>query len=158
MEAQFITQNSREYIGDKDYPPRYVSVVFGNPRSEECAGFGICRMDEDWDIPGQMPPPRPKPPKDISACLSGCCRGVAVVKRQETAEGDITLSFGFLKSALTPTAINKYFNGAHFRVGSDILLPKTLTAAFDLDPSVLKVGLYQIVETNDYFQIQLPIN
>ena len=155
MKSQFTTQNDIAFIGDKTYPPRYVSLVLGNPRSEECAGFGICRFDEDWPLPGQMPPP--KPPKDINNCLSGCCHAVAVVKREETAEGDVMLTFGFLKSDLTPQATKKYFGTTHFRVGSDILLPKTLTTAFDLDPSVFGAGLYPISETDTYFQIRLPM-
>lgn len=51
MVAQASAQTSRESIGDKDYPPRYVSVVFGNPRSEECAGYGICKMEDDSPVP-----------------------------------------------------------------------------------------------------------
>ena len=168
MESQFIIQNSRAFIGDKTYPPRYVSLVLGNPRSEECAGFGICRFDEEWPLPGQMPPPpeptpspkppKPKRPKDISGCLSNCCSGVAMIERLDTKEGKISLSFSFLKSELTPEAVKKHFGATHFRVGSDLLLPTKLTKAFDLDPSVFSAGLYQIVETSNYFQIQLPIS
>lgn len=172
MENQYTTQhNATAFIGDKDYPTRYVSVVFGNPRSEECAGFGICRMDEDWDVPGQMPmpmpppppkpskpPKQPKPPKGINDCQSVCCSGVAMIERLDTPEGKISLSFSFLKSALTPQAIKKHFGTTHFRVGSPILLPPKLTKAFDLAPSVFSAGLYEIIETNNYFQIRLPIN
>ena len=165
MESQLIAQQNAVFIGDKDYPTRYVSIIFGNPRSEECAGFGICRMDEDWPLPSQVPPPPPKPtkpktkpPKDINNCLSGCCSGVAMVERTETKEGKVSLSFSFLKSALKPETIKKHFSATHFRVGSDILLPTTLTKAFDIGPSVFEAGLYPIAETNSYFQIRLPIN
>ena len=166
MESQFITQHNIAYIGDKKYPTRYVSVVFGNPRSEECAGFGLCRMDEDWPLPGQMPPPpkpskppkQPKPPKGVSDCKSSCCSGVARVERLDMKEGKVSLSFSFLKNELTPEAVKKHFGTTHFRVGSDLLLPITLTKTFDVAPSVFSAGLYQIVETSNYFQIQLPIN
>jgi hypothetical protein len=167
MENQYITQSTAVFIGDKTYPPRYVSLVLGNPRSEECAGFGICRFDEEWPLPGQMPPPpepppspkpsKPKRPKNVSSCLSGCCSGVAMIERFATQAGKISLSFSFLKSDLTPEAIKKHFSATHFRVGSAVLLPTTLTKAFDMAPSVFEAGLYQITETKDYFQIQLPI-
>ena len=166
MEGQFSIQHNAAFIGDKDYPTRYVSVVFGNPRSEECAGFGICRMDEDWPLPRQMPPPPPpkptkpktKPPKGINDCKSSCCSGVAMVERLDTREGKTSLSFSFLKSELSPEAVKKHFGTTHFRVGSDLLLPTKWEKAFDIGPSVFSAGLYQIVETNNYFQIQLPIN
>ena len=166
MESQLIAQQDAAFIGDKDYPTRYVSVVLGNPRSEECAGFGICRMDEDWPLPGQMPPPPPpkptkprtKPPKDVSGCESGCCSGVAMIERSDTGEGKTSLSFSFLKSELSPEAVKKHFGTTHFRVGSDLLLPTRLEKAFDIGPSVFSAGLYQIVETTNYFQIQLPVN
>ena len=164
IKNQYTTQsNAIAFIGDKTYPPRYMSLVLGNPRSEECAGFGICRMDEEWPLPGQMPPPPPKPtkpkrPKDVSDCKSGCCSGVAMVERLDTKDGKVSLSFSFLKSELTSEAIKKHFGTTHFRVGSDLLLPTKLTKAFDMAPSVFSAGLYQIVETNNYFQIQLRIN
>lgn len=107
MESQFITQQGAAFIGDSKYPTRHVSVVFGNPRSEECAGFGLCRLDEDWPLPGQMPPPpppkpskppkQPKPSKGISDCKSSCCSGVAMIERSETKEGKISLSFSFFE-------------------------------------------------------------
>lgn len=80
------------------------------------------------------------------------------VERIKTTEGEVYLAFNFLKSDLTPAAIKKHFNATHFRMGSDILLPTTLTKAFDWDPSVFEAGLYQIVETKTYFQIQLHVN
>lgn len=163
MTAHYSIQNTVAFIGDKQYPPRYVSLVLGNPRSEECAGFGICRLDEDWPLPGQMPPPPPKPtkpkrPKDVSSCGSNCCSGVALIERLDTEAGKVSLSFSFLKSALTSQAVKKHFGTTHFIVGNDLLLPTRLTEAFDIDPSVLSAGLYEIVETKSYFTIQLPIN
>jgi hypothetical protein len=149
MVAQILTQQSSQ---TKNYPTRIVSVVFGNPRSEECAGYGICRLDEDWPIPGQTTP-LPKPPKDINDCLSGCCRGVATVERWAIKEGKISLSFRFLKSDLTSETVKKYFGETHFRIGSALYLPNSLTAAYDMPPSVLAAGLHPIVETPTHFQI-----
>lgn len=150
MVAQASAQTSRESIGDKDYPPRYVSVVFGNPRSEECAGYGICKMEDDSPVP--------PPQKAITGSLSRCYRGVGIVERLETMEGHVSLSFSFLKGSLTPETVKKHFNATHFRVGNTISLPPTLTKAFDLAPSVFEAGLYQIAETKTYFQIRLQIN
>jgi hypothetical protein len=79
---------------------------------------------------------------------------VATVDRLETKEGKISLSFRFLKSDLKPEAAKKHFGTTHFRVGSSIALPTTLTKAFDMPPSVLKAGLYKISATNTYFEIQ----
>jgi hypothetical protein len=158
MTAQHSVQNTTAFIGNKKYPPRYVSVVLGNPRSEECAGFGLCRLDEDWPLPGQTPPPpKPKPVKSLINCQSNYCRGIASVERVKNEDERTSLSFSFLKSELTPEAVKKYFGTTHFIVGNDLALPRFLTDAFDVDSSVLKAGLYQIIETNDYFQIQIQV-
>jgi hypothetical protein len=143
MEAQLLTQQSSQ---GKEYPIRYVGVVFGNPRSEECAGFGICKMEDEGPFP-------PIPPQK-RAVFTGCPRYQATVERVEATDGTIYLSFSVLKKALAADIVTKYFSETHFIVGSALHLPNSLTKAFDMaDPSVLKAGLYAIIDKKTYFQI-----
>jgi hypothetical protein len=144
MAAQVQNQQNRS----KDYPTRIVSVVFGNPRSPECAGYGLCKLDED----GDMPPP--KPPKQ--AVFTGCPRHKATVTKVVTTDGKIHLLFGFDKSSLSEDILTKYFGTKQFVIASNALhLPASLTAAFDMNPAVLVEGLYPITETKTHFHIPI---
>jgi hypothetical protein len=146
MEAHLLTQKNR----GKEYPTRIVSLVLGNPRSEECAGYGICRMDEDWgDIP-----PKPKPKMALISCSQ---RFSVAVTRVEEADGRVGLAFEFSKKELNPDVLKKYFGGKQFTVGSGLNLPESLTEAFDLDASSLKAGLYDILEKNTSYRVLLAV-
>jgi hypothetical protein len=140
MEAQLMTQPSSK----KEYPIRYVGVVFGNPRSPVCAGYGICRMEDEGFAPLQK--------KAITH--TGCPCYIATIVRIEK-QGKINLFFNFLKSELNTEIIKMYFSDTHFRIGYDLLLPTTITHAFDMPPSVLAAGLYPIIEKRTSFQIQI---
>jgi hypothetical protein len=146
--AQLLTQKNRE----KEYPTRIVSVVFGNPRSEECAGYGLCKLDEDGDIPPMGPKPKPK-----MALISCSQRYSAAVTRVEAADGRVGLAFEFSKKELNPDVLKKYFGGKQFTVGSGLNLPESLTEAFDLDASSLKAGLYDILEKNTSYRVLLAV-
>jgi hypothetical protein len=145
MEKQVSAQQSSQ---TKDYPMRIVSVVFGNPRSPECAGYGLCKLDEDGDIPPMGPPPK----RGLLTCGP---RHKATVERLETADGKVSLVFNFEKSALNADVIKTYFSDGHFIMGSTLQLPINLIQAFDMHSSALKAGLYDINETKNQFSIQI---
>ena len=69
------------------------------------------------------------------------------------------LSLRFFKNDLTAETIDKHFARRHFRMGSAVALPESVSKAFDLSPSngVLTAGLHALVETAHGFQIQLNI-
>jgi hypothetical protein len=143
MEAQLLTQQSSQ---TKGYSPRIVSVVFGNPRSPECAGLGICKLEEDGDLPPTKPQKR--------AVFTGCPRYPATVERVEAADGTLYLSFSFIKKALPADILTKYFGEAQFTVGSALHVPMALTKAYDMaDTALLKAGLYAIIDKKTCFQI-----
>ena len=142
MEAQLITQQS----SIKEYPIRYIGVVFGNPRSPECAGYGICKMEDEGT----------ERPQKKAIMQIGCPRYIAAIERVEK-EGKIYLFFNFLKSALSAEIIKKYFSETHFRIGSDLLLPISMTKAFNLPPLVLRIGLFAITKHKVYFQIRIVL-
>jgi hypothetical protein len=151
MKAQLLTTQISQ---TKEYPMRIVSVVFGNPRSEECAGYGLCRLDEDWPPP--MPTKPTKPTKETA--LISCSQRVSVeVTRAETTDGQVGLAFNFLKKELNPEATKKYFGDIQFTVGSDLALPVSLKTAFDLDASRLKAGLYVIEDKTTSFRIVISL-
>jgi hypothetical protein len=143
MEAQLITQPSSK----KEYPIRYVGVVFGNPRSPECAGYGICKMDDDGTEP-------PQKKREIQAI---CPRYSVAIEKKELKKEKNYLVFNFLKSELNTEIIDMYFNDTYFRIINEILLPITLTHAFEMPPSVLKAGLYKIIEKKECLQIQIQV-
>lgn len=141
MEAQLITKPSSK----KEYPIRYVGVVFGNPRSAECAGYGICKMEDEGFAP----------PQKNAKTQTGCPRYKATIVRIEKQGGNYWV-FNFLKSELNSEIIKKYFSNTHFKIGYDLLLPITITNAFEMPPSVLAAGLYPIIEKRTAFHIQIP--
>jgi hypothetical protein len=141
MEAQLITQPSSK----KEYPIRYVGVVFGNPRSPECAGYGICKMEDQGT----------EPPQKRAVIQEICPRHSVAIEKKELKVEKIYLVFNFLKDELNTELIKRYFNDTHFRIGHDFLLPISITKAFDMPPSVLKAGLYAITEKKTCFQIQI---
>jgi hypothetical protein len=144
MEAQVVAQQSSQA---KEYPPRVVSLVLGNPRSPECAGLGICKLEED----GDLPPPRPQKGGIVSCSL----RHKATVERLETADGKVHLVFIFEKALLNDAVIKTYFSDTHFIIGSALQLPINLIQAFDMHSSALKSGLYEIYEIKTKFSIQI---
>jgi hypothetical protein len=141
MEAQLITQSSSK----KEYPIRYVGVVFGNPRSPECAGYGICRMEDEGA----------EPPQKKAEVQAICPRHSVVIEKKELKKEKNYLVFNFFKSELNTELIRSYFNETHFRMGHDFLLPISICNAFDLPPSVLKAGLYTIIKKKACFQVQI---
>jgi hypothetical protein len=144
--AQLLTQKSC----DKEYSTRIVSVVFGNPRSEECAGYGLCKLDEDGDIPPMGPKPKPK-----MALISCSQRYSAAITRVEAADGRVGLAFDFSKKDIDTDAVKKYFGGKQFVVGSGLTLPESVANAFDV--ASLKAGLYDIVENNASYRIVVAV-
>jgi hypothetical protein len=145
MEAALITVQKSE----KSYPIRYVSIIFGNPRSAECAGYGICKMaDEGTSLPTKT---------GAIDLKSRCYKNIATVKRIETTSGKCFLTIIFFKKDLKADTLKKYFGAPHFRMGSDLLLPETLTDFFELGPSVLSAGLHEITETTTHFIIPICI-
>jgi hypothetical protein len=145
MEAQSVTQHSSQR---KEYPIRYVGVVFGNPRSEECAGYGICRMEDE----GPFPPIKPQK----RAALACYQHHQALVKKLGMVDGKNVLRFSFEKKGLSEAIVTKYFGAKQFVIATNALhLPASLTTAFDMDPSVLVEGLYPISETTTHFHIPI---
>jgi hypothetical protein len=141
MEAQLAISQSNK----KDYLRRYVGVVFGNPRLAECSGYGICKMEDEG-----FEPPQKK-------ARGYCPRYIATIERLEK-EGSIYLFLNFLKSTLNTDIIKRYFSKTQFIMGSTLLLPLTISEAFEMPPLIVTAGLYPIIETTTYFRLLIQKN
>lgn len=106
---------------------RLVHVVFGMP-SLNCSRYGLCRIEDRWDVPLDDADIRRQPNTALAyMCLHP--KGI---------------SFTFLSDTLSEKDSTKFFGNDHFLIAEDKPLSKRLAAHFGIEAATILRGAYGI--------------
>lgn len=115
-----------------------VEVVLGNPRLQ-CDGYGICKFITK------------------SSTLNRYCMNLNQLVKAKLDIQNGCLCLRFDKNSISDSAYNKYFAGGVFKVESDLLIPREITQFFQIPPSVLMKGVYQMDKYGNELKVSILI-
>ena len=114
----------KKVTNGNNYKRLKVQLVLGNPRIG-CDGYGICKIGTK------------------NTMVYNPCHSEKTIEGQLSIEKDF-LSILFFKNKMSVGVYQKYFSKGFFVMESDFMLSTEIMTAFEIPPSVLKAGIYQV--------------